>query len=292
MRVAKWSKPSRELTKHEVDIFYDRPLHIPTLFSFKTRKFEVPSVSGAYSLKLVTSGVEEYEVDKRTIRLQPNQLLFVNAGQKYSSRIATETQSVSIFLPEPDRVSILQSLVLTHEESLDQKQCPAVINEVPQIPFSPDDATSAVMSKLLGLVSNKKHEDTLEATRLLMVLAMGRLLKTAPVSALNQYTKRSTRDEIISRLLRAKSVIDDTYGQVSDLDHLSQTACLSKYYFLRLFGDVFGQTPSNYARRLRVLKALKAIENGEHRSKAARTAGYDNLRSFRRACVRYTKDIH
>lgn len=64
--------------------------------------------------------------------------------------------------------------------------------------------------------------------------------------------KLSTRKELYRRLCMAKRYMVEHLDQPLDLDTLSQVACLSKFHFIRLFKEVYGQTPRQYliARRL------------------------------------------
>ena len=100
MRLIQWTEPSRSLTKAEVDVFYNAPLHKSTLFAFKTKFMDVPTHKGAFSLKMVLSGEEEYRIDRRTVKVTPGQFLLINEGEAYSSLINKETESVSVFLPD------------------------------------------------------------------------------------------------------------------------------------------------------------------------------------------------
>ena len=126
-----------------------------------------------------------------------------------------------------------------------------------------------------------------EYSRLLFMQALGTLLGYQSNVRFDQYVKKSTRDELLQRLLRAKAAIDDSHGQCTDLDRLAEIACLSKYYFLRLFTETFSSSPAFYARRMRLMAAKQSIENGRDPNRAARQAGYTNMQAFRRALRRY-----
>ena len=286
MQLVQWRQPERELSKSEVDDFYHRPLSAPTLFKFKTAKLELPAHSGAFSLKLVLSGKEEYQIGQRRIELRPGQFLFLNAEETYSSRISSETESISIFLPEAERLSAVDSIFGNGADALDQKSFENAYAEAPQITYTPCDASRKALAQLLRVIEDLDNEEHVSATQLFVADAMRSLFRKAPPFALRDYMKNSTRDELMQRLVRAKSLIDETRGQQADLDVLAHCACLSKYYFLRLFGETFGASPGAYARRLRLEHAVTAIKKGEHPKKAARQAGYEDLRAFRRACQR------
>lgn len=283
MRVVEWVRPSRVLSDHEVDIFFNRPLEAPTMFQFTTSKFETPSHTGAFSLKWVTSGEEEYLIGNRRIRLNAGQFLFVNSGEQYSSRIQKTTRSGSIFIPETDKSAALLALHSHETGNID----PAHVlpkTEIPQCSFTLPEQKSKQLGALLCSANELDKQRQSDAARILIMEALNALFAAAPVSALAQYAKRSTRDELLQRLSRAKTEIDETRGKISDLQHLSETACLSKYYFLRLFRDVYGMTPMMYARSIRLKDAVRALAAGNDPKKTARSAGYSDMRAFLRAC--------
>ena len=286
MHLIQWQQPARELPSSEVDGFFHRPLSSPTLFKFKTENLELPAHRGAFSLKLVLSGMEEYQIGHRIVTLRPGQLLFLNAGETYSSRISRETESISIFLPEEERLAAFDAVFAGDEDALDRKSHGEVHSEVSQVAYRPCDASKAALDLLLHAVHSPHNEDPMEATRLFTAEAIRSLFRLARPSALTDYVKIATRDELLQRLLRARALIDDTQGQEADLDRLANSACLSKYYFLRLFSETFGRSPGAYARQLRLTHAMAAIRSGENPQRAARKAGYDDLRAFRRACQR------
>lgn len=58
--------------------------------------------------------------------------------------------------------------------------------------------------------------------------------------------KRTTKLELYKRLCIARNYIHDHLSHNLDLDTLAQVACLSKYHFIRLFKEAFGETPRQY----------------------------------------------
>ncbi|MDX2247901.1 MAG: AraC family transcriptional regulator [Bacteroidia bacterium] len=71
-------------------------------------------------------------------------------------------------------------------------------------------------------------------------------------------TKLSTKKELYRRLCMARTHIHSNLNDPLDLDTLAQVACLSKFHFIRLFKEVFDQTPRQYliTRRLEAASTL------------------------------------
>ncbi len=289
MRIISWNSPTRKFAQPEVDDFYEKHLPAPTLFRFKTSNTELPEHGGSLSLKLVLSGEEEYRIGRRCVLLRPGQFLLVNAGQHYSSRIFRETESVSIFFPGHERSRLLEAALQPGAEHYQEDVDYNSVTGLPQIPFRANRGSLVALSKLMNRLDDECQTDTREASQQLMIEAVRNLHSYAPFSKLRSATKTTTRDELMRRLLKAKEQIDDSTGDTTDLDDFANTACLSKYYFLRLFTETFGISPGAYQRKVRLKRAIGDIRGGALPQRAARAAGYRDYRAFRRACLRLFK---
>ncbi|MEL6591163.1 MAG: AraC family transcriptional regulator, partial [Bacteroidota bacterium] len=73
--------------------------------------------------------------------------------------------------------------------------------------------------------------------------------------------KLSTKKELYRRLIQAQEYIHENLHTNLDLDTLSQVACLSKFHFIRLFKEVFEQTPRQYLIACRLERASKLLLN-------------------------------
>ncbi|MEL7339595.1 MAG: AraC family transcriptional regulator [Bacteroidota bacterium] len=73
--------------------------------------------------------------------------------------------------------------------------------------------------------------------------------------------KLSTKKELYRRLMQAQEYIHENLHTNLDLDTLSQVACLSKFHFIRLFKEVFEQTPRQYLIACRLERASKLLLN-------------------------------
>lgn len=292
MQVIEWEKASRRLSQHEVDSFYERPLDAPTLFRFTTTSIALPPHGGSFSLKLVLSGEEHYEIGPRRITLQPGQLLFINEGERYASRIEKHTESLSIFAPIDEVAPAIESAVNSRVYSLEDHPDTTAQFEIPQISFQLGRKSAAAIRQLVTAIDDSDSIDTQDAMRRLLAEALGELFNTTPPRTIAEIKKRSTRDELRRRILRAKEYIDDVHGHYNNLDDLAAVACLSKYHFLRSFRAIFGLSPAAYARRIRLQHAGRTLAQTGDVIAASRRAGYRDPRAFERAYKRVTgKDL-
>lgn len=93
--------------------------------------------------------------------------------------------------------------------------------------------------------------------------------------------KKSTRTELYRRLSFALDYLHSFAYQAINLDDLAQTACLSKYHFLRLFKQIFGITPHQYLSKIRLENAQNLLKNTTLTiHEIAYTIGYENATSF------------
>lgn len=75
--------------------------------------------------------------------------------------------------------------------------------------------------------------------------------------------KLSTRKELYRRLCKARRFMLDHLDSPLDLDTLAQVACLSKYHFIRLFKEVYDQTPRQYLITRRLERASDLLKESD-----------------------------
>ena len=95
--------------------------------------------------------------------------------------------------------------------------------------------------------------------------------------------KYSTRQEILKRVSVAKEIIEDNYLQNLDLNWLAKESCLSKYFLIKSFKQVYNITPHQYQIRLKINEAKKLLrQKNLSVTEVARYLNYPNIYSFSR----------
>lgn len=270
MKITAWAAPSRTLPRADVRRFYGAELGETHAFLFTTASLEVPAHRGEPSLKLVLDGMEEYRIGRRTLRLVPGTLLFLNADETYASRIDRPTRSLSLFFSRGQVAETLSSLVEVAPADLPQVPLPATPGQWREV-----HALANALAGTRPVLADERADELLAGV-------FARLLGCAPPAALRDL-RRATRDELLGRLLRARNYMRDMQGEHCSLERLAEVACLSKFHFLRRFRQAFGISPAAYARRQRLDLAVCAITRGRSEDAAAAAAGYANRHSLRRA---------
>jgi AraC-like DNA-binding protein len=282
MELVRWSQPERRIPTDDVDDFYESPLGEPCLFHFTTSQLRLDPHGGAFSLKIVIDGAEDYLFARRRLRLRPGQLLFVPAGRRYGSEIGSRTESLSLFVPDAAAADLWRAGQDAHEALIDAT--PADVSPAPApIAWRADGGAPDAVLSLRRALAAGTTEGARSAAHSLLLEAVRSWRRAAPLHALTGPRGAATRDELTARVMRARDQILDLEGVGCDLDRLATTACLSRYHFLRVFKEAFGCTPGRYAGWVRIECAQAALEAGTPAPQVARTFGYSRPGSLRRA---------
>lgn len=76
--------------------------------------------------------------------------------------------------------------------------------------------------------------------------------------------RRTTREELVRRLLRGRDALHASWRGDVTLDDIAAEACLSKHHFLRTFAAAFGTTPHQYRIGLRMAEAQRLLHHTDH----------------------------
>lgn len=85
---------------------------------------------------------------------------------------------------------------------------------------------------------------------------------------------------LYKRIVQAKLFIDKNYAEDIDLDNIADEAYFSKFHFIRLFKSIYGNTPHNYLRRIRIEHAKELLVKNFAVSRVCMQVGFDSVSSF------------
>ncbi len=74
--------------------------------------------------------------------------------------------------------------------------------------------------------------------------------------------------------------MDDHYADHIDLNNISDEAYFSKFHFIRLFKQVYGKTPHQYLKSVRIDKAMELLRAEISISDVCYAVGFESLSSF------------
>lgn len=94
---------------------------------------------------------------------------------------------------------------------------------------------------------------------------------------------------LYKRIVQAKLFIDARFSDHIDLHNIADEACFSKFHFIRLFKTVYGRTPHQYLKQVRIDHAKMFLQNGLSVTEACFSVGFDSVSTFTGLFRRYAK---
>ncbi|MDD3557904.1 MAG: AraC family transcriptional regulator [Melioribacteraceae bacterium] len=85
---------------------------------------------------------------------------------------------------------------------------------------------------------------------------------------------------LYKRIVQAKLFIDTKYADNIDLDNIADEAYFSKFHFIRLFKKIYGKTPHQYLRIVRIEKAMQFLRMDIPVTEVCFLVGFDSSSSF------------
>lgn len=83
------------------------------------------------------------------------------------------------------------------------------------------------------------------------------------------------------RLIDVREALVRHPEEALDLEAMARAACFSKFHFLRLFREAYGETPGRYLARVRLERARELLETTDRRvTDICLDVGYESLSSF------------
>lgn len=82
------------------------------------------------------------------------------------------------------------------------------------------------------------------------------------------------------RIVQAKLFIDNNYSENIDLDNIADEAFFSKFHFIRQFKKIYGKTPHQHLKTVRIENAMQLLRTNMPVSEACYAVGFESLGSF------------
>lgn len=95
--------------------------------------------------------------------------------------------------------------------------------------------------------------------------------------------EKSYSGAALRRLIRARDLAHERYGEVVLVSDMAREAGLSRAHFLRSFAELFGVTPHEYLLSVRLEKARVSLARGASVTETCMSVGFSSLGSFSRA---------
>ena len=82
------------------------------------------------------------------------------------------------------------------------------------------------------------------------------------------------------RIVQAKLFIDKSFSEPINLNDITNEAFFSRYHFIRTFKLIYGETPHQYLKKVRIEKAKQFLKEGQSIIEVCQLIGFESSSSF------------
>ncbi|HEY9178321.1 MAG TPA: AraC family transcriptional regulator [Flavipsychrobacter sp.] len=255
-----------------------------------TQKEYRDGIEGTLTIFSNNRGQAYYGADSETARIGEDTYFISNEHQLYSIDIRQQAETFNIHFSTAMLNEMLPALSLRTESLLDNA---GTSTAQPYYFYNRQYWKDNYFRKTVWLLQSGHLSGGLDGlmteeilANLLQHMLCGqndflKNIDTIPV------VKAATRYEVLARLSRAVDYIYQQYHVAISLDELAKEACMSKFHFLRMFKQIYGQTPYQFIAATRLDKAKQLLSDTDLTVKdIALLVGYEDIATFCRAFKR------
>jgi AraC-like DNA-binding protein len=92
--------------------------------------------------------------------------------------------------------------------------------------------------------------------------------------------QRGLPEYLYVQVRHSKHFMEQYYSHKIELEKIAAAAFMSRFHYIRMFQQVYGVTPRQYLRDLRISKAKELLQQGHEVSTVCIEVGYDSLTTF------------
>jgi AraC-like DNA-binding protein len=257
-----------------------------SLVSGTSKRFFVPDLHGALSIKGVLSGSVTWETGGQRFVVRENSYLVVNQGQPYTFTIdsTTPTTTMSVFFQRGFVEEVHRNLTQSDSALLDSPYGapPGSLNFMQRLEPEP----SGVLDSLRGLYAARVRDQlsctsTEEAFFCLAHALVREFPRTEEAASRLSAARASTRKELLRRALRGRDCLLSRMDEPVSIADAASAACLSPFHFLRTFRAAFRVTPHQFLTTQRLARARALLCSGKHTvTDVCLDSGFQSLGSF------------
>ena len=286
-----WLRPTAENNfSHQQDV-HNRPLPRQgwpnVILNTRVDAVERKGIKGPFSLFYNLNGTSLVKADGNKITIGQDTFGITNPGQYYDLIIpeGEKTTTFNIHFGEQLYLDVSGSCIQSHQTQLDNGEYVRNIeyHTTVRTYFQVPSIRTCILSLYHAYQPPGECSDLVEETLLAELLVHLKKLTQKHVEGLNQISslRKTTREELLKRLLLSIEYIHDNYSRPITIDVLSAVSCLSKFHYLRTFKEAFGCTPAQYWQWVRWQKAINMLENSTNSiGEIAMAVGFTEVNAF------------
>ncbi len=237
---------------------------------------------GSLSFKFATQGEVHYDIGSHRFRLDGSNFLMLNQSQVYEIEVDKRipTSTFCVFFGQPLVADVLMSIRKDDEWLLDNLLVANSI-EFSKRSHKISDHLLQCGTSIKELLTQKEFALAGEQMRFFLEGLIDNehsfMLKSGSLNSV----KRSTRDEIFKRITQVKEYIHSSPSSDITLEQLAAVACMSPNHLLRSFKQLYGQSPINYLKDVRMDRAKALLQKTTLSiQEICFASGYESLGTF------------
>lgn len=231
-----------------------------------------------YEIYFFLSGNVSYNIESRSYRLSPGDVLLISPQELHQPVFSPEKQHYERYVLWVSS-GLLQQFVLSGQ---DLSQCFDTTRPEHTNLVRPDAVTREVLSYLFQqLVREQASQDfAAEINRLSLLAQLLVLVNRMALRAGRAPEPRDNADSVVYRIL---SYIGEHYSEDLSLDFLANEFFVSKYHLSREFSRVVGTPVHRYIVQKRLIMARQMMAAGTSTSEVSQLCGFGDYSNFYRA---------
>ena len=250
------------------------------------REAQFPVAQRPLTLATAAFGRVRYELDSRSIAVDDDGFLILNAGQVHGCTIqaAEPVENLQFYFHADMLYDVLHASTLPFETLLDR--APETRSSGFEF-FQELTRRERVVSPVLRyirhcILSQAVSDEWLEEqVHYLLHRMLLQQRHTIQRELRIDCARPATRAELRRRAARVADYIDSNFEQDFGLRELARIACLSRFHLLRLFRRIYGVTPQAYKLQKRMRVARRLLESRKmSRAEVAAQVGYGTRTSL------------
>jgi AraC family transcriptional regulator len=260
------------------------------ILNVSTKSTYRDNIRGPLSLFTNLSGESAVEAGSKRTVIKPGFFTLTNPGEHYTLDINTKTsaETFNIHFGDYFAEQVLQSITKSLEAVLDgASSCTDErVYFHNRLQYRSDEVNA-----LIYFLHHERPTSMLLEEKLaeLITVILHEQIKLNSSAQLIPAIRRSTREEIVRRLIDSCDYIYSNYARDISLDDLAHVACLSRFHFLRLFKIAFHKTPHQFINDVRVQRSKELLKRTDIDVRTiSSTVGFTSSSSFSRMFFQQT----
>jgi AraC family transcriptional regulator len=244
-------------------------------------KYQYPNHTTPYLLIANFNDTGNYLINSRYVSVDDKVFYFLNAGDKLEICFKNQMPLKTLLILFRD--AFIRNWINYKHTSVDSlldngAAAPADNWDIPNVPF---EYTPTIVKQLSRITASTQRADMDSGLFELLESFWGLTETVGQRFDQIQAKRKSTKEEIYTRLLTAKIFMHDSFSSSPTIDEIASVACLDKFHFLKLFKISFGITPHQYLVKLKLEHAYDLLATGRFTVlEACNQVGFESQGTF------------